>query len=159
MGTGASMIWATGVPLLVPIYPEWSGRVTSLIETAAALGTMVGPTSGSIMYSIGGYKLPFLSAAFTEILLGIICIFILPNKHSKRDEKHVADSGFVDIEASKSNCTDLTEQKGFTFIYFASRPVVMLACLPLVCHSVNMGFIDVAGISFTLFPRHHSKNQ
>ena len=155
MGTGASMVWSTGVPLLVPIYPQWAGRITSLIETSIGLGMIVGPSVGSALYSLGGYICPFLFAASTQILFAIMCIFFLPNEAAKNGKKEKTaksspssssnESEDLDSEKLLGSADDKTEElPGYTFVYFATRPMVLGVCMPVLCHSANMGFVDVA---------------
>ena len=142
MGVGASMVWSTGVPLLVPIYPQWSGRITSLIETSIGLGLMIGPTIGSALYSLGGYSTPFLVAAATQILFAVMCIFFLPNKATELDNKQTVKT--TSEHPEESDVMLDFELPGYTFLYFATRPSLIGVSLPVLGHSASMGFIDVA---------------
>ncbi|XP_075255202.1 MFS-type transporter SLC18B1-like [Convolutriloba macropyga] len=97
MGTGASMVYSTAVPLLVPIYPQWSGRIASLFETCFGLGIMIGPLIGSLLFSAGGYFTPFTFAACSQILIVIICILFLPNM-AVTYQRLDSDSAINDLE-------------------------------------------------------------
>ena len=140
------MIWATGVALLVPIYPEWSGRIASLIESFESIGQLFGPMIGSYMYSIGGYALPFAFTASCEFILAIICIFFVPNKcaYNYGGSRLLNSSSFISVTTEKRD--DINEDSRYTFVYFSTRPTVLLVFLPIICHSLTFGFIDVAGI-------------
>ena len=78
MGAGASMVWSTGLPILVPLYPLWAGRITSLVEAFVGLGSMVGPSLGSALYSIGGYAWPFIAAGVAEMVFALLAVVFLP---------------------------------------------------------------------------------
>ena len=98
------MLWSTGAAVLVPIYPEWSGRITSLIETFLSFGLLIGPMIGSYLYSIGDYSVPFAFAALCQIILAMICIFCLPNKcvESYDDGSHLPNFGSSNFEGNYS---------------------------------------------------------
>ena len=144
MGTGASMAYSTGVPLLVPLYPKWSGRITGLIETSFGLGIIVGPVVGTVIYSLGGYTMPFLVAASTQIPIVLLCIFFLPNKAAKDYETSNNCETHTDYNLT-SNLHETTEEESkHTFIYFVSHLAVLTTGSTLVFHSATTGFIDVA---------------
>jgi len=143
-------VWSTGVPLLVPIYPQWAGRITSLIETSIGLGMMIGPSVGSALYSLGGYTTPFLVAAATQICFAIMCIFFLPNRAAENERQPAAGGASHDPnqtydpeKPSKTN-RETTELPGYTFVYFSTRPSILGVCFPTLCHAASMGFVDVA---------------
>ena len=125
MGIGAAMMYATGVTLLVPIYPEWSGRVTSLIETSFGTGMLIGPLVGSSLFNIGGYELPFICGAFVQILLVILCVFVVPNKIYDDENYNVENSEHIEESQTIRNSAD--EDLGNCFFCppptFSSWPV------------------------------------
>ena len=147
------MIWATGVALLVPIYPEWSGRITSLIETFESAGFLIAPVIGSYMYSVGGYALPFAFTASCEFILAIICIFFVPNNFVENiyGSQLLNNNSAINVEASNTRTEEINEDPGYTFVYFSTNRTVLLVSLPIICHSLNFGFIDVAGMKTFLF--------
>ncbi|XP_075255611.1 MFS-type transporter SLC18B1-like [Convolutriloba macropyga] len=157
MGTGASMVYSTGLPLLVPLYPEWSGRITTLFETSLGLGIMLGPLLGCLLFSIGGYVTPFTFAACCQILMVIICVLFLPNKAVEKDRPFGSKSLLNDPnthEEAEAKLLDPndgeTELPGFTLVYFATRPAVIAVGLTLAFHSATTGFIDVALAAYLL---------
>ena len=141
MGTGASMVLSTGVPLLVPIYPKWAGKITSLIETSVGLGLMIGPSLGSAFYSLGGYPLPFLVSAGIELTFAVFCIIFLPtaNEHMQK-QKRDPDTP----TPSTSEYLEATDDPGFNFIYYVTRPELILVSLPLIFTASSFGYLDVA---------------
>ena len=140
MGIGASMVWSTGVPLLVPMFPQWAGRITSLIETSIGLGLMVGPSVGSALYSLGGYTTPFVVAAATQIVFAFLCILFLPGKPPKNHKPDLSQMPTLGSE----HVAEEMDPPGFSFVYFSTRLTTICACLPIVFHASYMGFLDVA---------------
>ena len=158
MGTGASMVYSTGVPLLVPLYPEWSGRITTLYETSFSLGMMLGPLIGSLLFSVGGYITPFTFAASTQIFIVILCVLFLPNKAVEKEDRPFEENySFNDLTILEEQEEDYLdpidddkELPGHTFVYFATRPAVFMVGITLALHSATTGFIDVALASYLL---------
>ena len=141
MGTGASMVLSTGVPLLVPIYPEWAGKITSLIETSVGLGLMIGPSLGSAFYSLGGYPMPFLVSAGIEMTFALFCIIFLP---SGTEQTKKAKQDPDDPEPATADHIEEADDPGFNFIYYVTRPELILVSLPLVFTASCFGYLDVA---------------
>ena len=79
MGIGASMVWSTGVLIMVSLVPDYSERITSWTESCIGLGIAFGPPIGSFLYTFGGFLTPFLSLGIFQTLLTIVCIIYIPN--------------------------------------------------------------------------------
>ncbi|CAD8050592.1 unnamed protein product [Paramecium sonneborni] len=52
------------------LYPEEHEQKVALAEAASALGYMLGPMIGSILYAIGGFTFPFITFIILSILYG-----------------------------------------------------------------------------------------
>ena len=76
MGIGGTLIWQNAIPLLVELDPKKTSMIPGLIEAALALGYIIGPAFGSFMYSIGGYKLPFIWAGSIHLCMALVGFFI-----------------------------------------------------------------------------------
>lgn len=61
-------------------FPKNVSVTFASLETFFGLGLIVGPMVGGLLYSIGGYYLPFLSLGLLLLLTAVITMFILP-KH------------------------------------------------------------------------------
>ena len=83
MGFGSAAIWGSGAPILLPLYSSKQGSVMSLIELISCVGDMSGPPIASLLYSLGGYTLPFRIVGIFEFLLGICCFCIIPSRTNK----------------------------------------------------------------------------
>eukprot|EP00128_Syssomonas_multiformis_P016218 Colp12_sorted_trinity150504_noHs@12698 len=78
-GVGACLANATSTAILTIQFPDNTGLVMGLVETAGGLGFMVGPPVGGALYSAGGFTLPFL-------VMGLLCVLplvLIPFAHSK----------------------------------------------------------------------------
>ena len=139
-GAGASMVWSTGLPILVPIYPQWAGRITSLVECFVGLGFVVGPTIGSSLYLLGGYVLPFLASGGAEIALVILAVFILPSGNDSKQDKMNQETQ-NDYQEKKSEVVNEVE---FNFRDYVRRPEVLLLSGPLIFMCSASGFLDIA---------------
>ncbi|KAJ0181292.1 hypothetical protein K1T71_003377 [Dendrolimus kikuchii] len=68
---GASAYSTAGFVFVVNVFPDNIGSVLGILETFVGLGMSVGPAIGGILYSIGGFGLPFFS-------LGIVMVVSIP---------------------------------------------------------------------------------
>ncbi|XP_073987697.1 MFS-type transporter SLC18B1-like [Rhodnius prolixus] len=68
---GASAYSTASFIFVVEIFPENISAVLGILETAMGLGMSAGPAIGGLLYSFGGFGLPFYS-------LGAMMIFLIP---------------------------------------------------------------------------------
>ncbi|XP_063393718.1 MFS-type transporter SLC18B1-like [Cydia fagiglandana] len=68
---GASAYSTASYVFVVNVFPDSIGSVLGILETFVGIGMSVGPAIGSLLYSIGGFGLPFYS-------IGIIMVLIVP---------------------------------------------------------------------------------
>ncbi|XP_026763916.2 MFS-type transporter SLC18B1-like [Galleria mellonella] len=68
---GASAYSTASYVFVVNAFPDSIGSVLGILETFVGLGMSVGPAIGGLLYSIGGFGLPFYS-------LGILMVFTVP---------------------------------------------------------------------------------
>lgn len=61
-------------------FPKNVSVTFASLETFFGLGLIVGPMVGGLLYSIGGYYLPFVSLGLLLLLTAVITMCILP-KH------------------------------------------------------------------------------
>lgn len=63
-GVSSAASWVAGLALLARVYPAAErGRAMGLAVAGTALGTLLGPPLGGILYDLGGPRLPFFVAA------------------------------------------------------------------------------------------------
>ena len=76
---GFSSIANAYMPVL---YPDSVLQKISFMELSLILGVAAGPLLGGILYEIGGYEVPFFSAAIFYMIIAIPILRILPEDHS-----------------------------------------------------------------------------
>ncbi|XP_063729025.1 MFS-type transporter SLC18B1-like [Symsagittifera roscoffensis] len=78
VGFGVGVNFTSGVPIFVELFPKMRGRVCSYLTAAMTVGGVMGPGLGSVLYSWGGYTLPFWVVGFYCVILAVIGLFIIP---------------------------------------------------------------------------------
>ena len=63
--------------LLNSFWPDTIEEKMSIAEFSTSLGWFVGPVFGSLLYSFGGFPVPFAVSGATTILIALILIKIL----------------------------------------------------------------------------------
>ena len=126
----------------VPLFPEWSGRILSVIQCFLGLGQMIGPSFGSALYAIGGYPSPFFVSGGIQIFFCFLCCIFLPNTVMDNNEPSAnkgmqilktireTDSGSHSgsretLVSQKDEENETEEEQGF--FYFVTRPLVICA--------------------------------
>ena len=135
MGSGNAAIWSSGAPIMLPLYPNRQGRVMSLFEFMVCVGEMSGPPIASLLYSLGGYTLPFRVVGIFELFLGICCFCIFPSHTDKINQvASLAASG-----QSTGTC-----QTRFPGLNFVTSSGIWIVSLPVLASSAFMGFLIAA---------------
>ena len=60
-GIGAGINSTSSFAIISTHYKQEREKYIGYMENAAGLGLLLGPTAGSVLYKLGGYKLPFIS--------------------------------------------------------------------------------------------------
>ncbi len=80
-GVSGSITWTAGLALISQLSTEEERpRLFARIFVASSLGSLLGPPLGGILYSWGGFKLPFLVAAGMVLLDGLGRVLFLPGQ-------------------------------------------------------------------------------
>ncbi|XP_049888020.1 MFS-type transporter SLC18B1-like [Pectinophora gossypiella] len=74
---GASAYSTASYVFVVNAFPDSIGSVLGILETFVGLGMSVGPAIGGLLYSIGGFGLPFYSLGIVMVLTVPINFFLL----------------------------------------------------------------------------------
>ena len=56
-----------------------AGQIISWMQSCIGLGYMLGPGLGSVLYELGGFKLPFLAVGSVSIILSLLLVITVPN--------------------------------------------------------------------------------
>ena len=137
MGCGATAIWGSGAPIMLPLFPQWQGRVMSLVEFTGGLGLMLGPPIGSLLYSLGGYSLPFRVVGALEVFLAAICLLAFPSSNTATSD-------------SSMNLTIKSENQSSFALKFIGNPGIWICSLPLLVNTAFIGFTMTALSPFLL---------
>ncbi|CAK1548418.1 unnamed protein product [Leptosia nina] len=76
---GASAYSTASYVYVVNVFPDTIGSVLGILETFVGLGMSVGPAIGGLLYSIGGFGLPFYSLGIVMVLTVPINMIFLPD--------------------------------------------------------------------------------
>ncbi|XP_063953212.1 MFS-type transporter SLC18B1-like isoform X1 [Lytechinus pictus] len=93
---GSSAVLTAGMAICANVFPDNVAQMSGFLELFLGLGLAVGPPLGSLLYTIGGYELPFLVLGCTSVALTIIDIFIIPDT-SSRTEANNQDGSLLEI--------------------------------------------------------------
>lgn len=65
--------------MLMNLFPEKKlARMNGILQTFTGLGMLCGPIMGSVLFTIGGFQLPFYTVGILLIALGAMNIYMLP---------------------------------------------------------------------------------
>ena len=134
MGCGASAIWGSGAPIILPLFPKWQGRIMSLIEFMVSLGVMAGPPIASLLFRLGGYTLPFRVAGALEVVLALVCFLVFPSQPATTTTGESSDTMSVSISQDDQSAA----------MKFIINPGVIISSLPLLMNTAFMGFTTAA---------------
>ncbi|XP_071804031.1 MFS-type transporter SLC18B1-like [Asterias amurensis] len=85
-GIGAAASLTASTAIVAHAFPDNVGTATSIIEMMSGIGFMIGPALGGLLYSAGGFKLPFLLLGGIDLAIVAVNYFIMP-EHGTRHDK------------------------------------------------------------------------
>ena len=154
------MTFMTGNPIFVAFFEGKEARVTSILESALGIGILIGPALGSLLYSLGGYRLPFTAVGTAEFFFSIACIALMIHYyHRKRyislDISDLdAEEGQKIAPAKKIDQEDLNGMRvvssNCSLKAFVMNFSVVCAFLPTLMMAVGSGCITVTLAPFLL---------
>ena len=130
IGMGGACKWATSAPILIPLFPNKAGIIFSTLEVSANFGLMIGPPLSSWLYSLGGYKFPFIVMGATELFVGFLC-FVATRSLQNR------------LPRQSSQQRQETEFSLKPALRFLSLPGVWAITLPFMVVLAQLGFLSV----------------
>ena len=78
--TGTLTYMVTAFAIINTIYSENPQAKASILLTAFFVGMSLGPVLGGLLYSIGGFFLPFVTIAPVVLIASCILMYVLPNQ-------------------------------------------------------------------------------
>ena len=145
-GTGAFFSRAFGMTILTSTLPEHSAVINGVVEVSIALGFVLGPAFGSLMYSIGGFPLPFIVSGSTMTILSVICMLILETPENlKQLNEQKSNESDHDQQIKVAETVHLVGlQSDMSFMAFLFKPRLILATLPYFFTCSFVGYLTVA---------------
>ena len=71
--------------IVIKLYPNKVGNITSWSETALGIGYIIGPVFGGYLYDIGGFHLPFMAIGVSNLFFAFIMLMALPQQETNTD--------------------------------------------------------------------------
>jgi len=98
------------------LYAEHQAAVIGFMEMSCGIGLTISPVIGSFLYTLGGFKLPFIvfGCMFLGFSLAIKCI--LPERVDFKKKDTEDEAGILDIvepQVKVTYCSLLTKAKIF----------------------------------------------
>lgn len=81
---GGAAVETSGLSILLDTFPDNVGMVSGMIETCAGAGFSFGPVVGGLLYTVGGFKLPFFVTGGTMIAVIPILALALGKGHEMK---------------------------------------------------------------------------
>ena len=76
-GIGSSCIMTSSFAIASVAYPNLRTKMITLVQSFDAFGMMIGPMISSLLYSMGGYYLPFLVMSICLAVSGVVTRVLL----------------------------------------------------------------------------------
>ena len=73
---------------LMTLYPNKVAKIVAATELFFGIGYMLGPSLGGLLYSTGGFLLPFLVSGLVSLLVAISLVFAIPNVRPPQNDKN-----------------------------------------------------------------------
>ena len=90
--------WGAVLAILMKLFPSKVGKIMSWTEMFFGVGFMVGPALGSYLYTLGGFKLPFISVGVVGFIVAFCMIFIIPDVQQETKKSQTNSRlGFTDV--------------------------------------------------------------
>ncbi|XP_059474514.1 MFS-type transporter SLC18B1-like [Neocloeon triangulifer] len=116
---GAAAYSTASYTFVADVFPEHIGPVMGILETFVGLGMSVGPALGGVLYSVGGFGLPFYTLGVVMVLFVPINIYLLP--------------------AAEANSV---RPKAGSILEVLRVPSVIVIGLVVIVSAANWGFLD-----------------
>ena len=125
MGIGSTMVWCAGAPLMISLFPRFTGRICSAIQASASAGIILGPPVGSVLFAYGGYALPFWVVGLIQMALAVLCFAVAPE--------------------TRQTTRRSTENPSFRSVFeFLRTPGVLCLSVASIFLASSLGYIAVA---------------
>lgn len=88
-GGSQTLVFVTMVSILMAMFPSKTSSVIAWTETFGGIGYLIGPAVGSLLFSVGGFELPFWTVGAAVTILIILSFLLVPtNAISNQGPNH-----------------------------------------------------------------------
>ncbi|WP_459503648.1 MFS transporter [Bacillus sp. C1] len=99
-GISAAATWTAGLALLADVFPlQERGKAMGLALAGQAVGMLLGPTIGGVLYQWGGYHLPFTVAAAIALIDGILRITLLRDEPKSNTDQRISYRSILNMRS------------------------------------------------------------
>ncbi|GAM26306.1 hypothetical protein SAMD00019534_094810 [Acytostelium subglobosum LB1] len=132
-GVSSAVSWVVGLALIADIYPpERLGTIIGSVVGGNAVGALVGPPIGGILYEHFGYRIPFLVAAgLTAFDLFIRLVFVSDEaiKRHKLNKERLVAKNLKENDKDGSKAAEKEAGRGQSFFKMAFNFKVAILCV------------------------------
>ncbi|XP_041974149.1 MFS-type transporter SLC18B1-like isoform X2 [Aricia agestis] len=114
-------------------FPNNVATMFASLETFFGLGLIVGPMLGGVLYSWGGYSLPFAVLGSALFATAIMCYVTLPKTS---DDEDIKPTGQRDFEKN------FKRSPKATMFSLLKIPGVLMAAISIILTSISIGFLQ-----------------
>ncbi|KAG8228760.1 hypothetical protein J437_LFUL008201 [Ladona fulva] len=120
---GAAAYSTASYTFVAEVFPDNMGSVMGILETFVGLGMSVGPALGGLLYSLGGFGLPFYVLGVLMVVIVPVNFFLLPAGYD-HDVEVPSGSIIKMLKVPSVAVTSFfqltTEQMGLIFLLFSA---------------------------------------
>ena len=145
MGVGCFLIWVCGIPFLVSLNQRKAAMISGLAEAAEAVGGILGPPIGSLLFAQNGFVLPFLiTGALLMIcpLIGFAVFRTTPGTEKDEETKKNGNDAIDNNFDPTKPLLETSDPKSFTT--FITNPNIVISALPYFVGSTIFGYFNVS---------------
>ncbi|XP_054273005.1 MFS-type transporter SLC18B1-like isoform X2 [Macrosteles quadrilineatus] len=115
LGSTAALVAAFSITAAV--FPKSIGTTFATLEVFYGVGYIVGPTIGGFLFSLGGFKLPFIVNGLAMLVIALVIVYVLPPIYQ-----------------------EVKDEQGDGITDFLKVPAILLNSAAVVATAISMGF-------------------
>ena len=149
VGLSVGVYYCSLSSLFFSMFPNDTGKISSLVSTSASSGFILGTPFGSFFFGLGGYFLPFLVLGVLQIVLSVVTFAVLSaNSIEPVSEKIKFDNSLeLKISEQTSRAKLLPKETkmniGLSATEFLNNKDVIWLSLAVMSTTTSIGFVIV----------------
>ena len=141
MGIGCALVYAGGIPFLVSLEPRRAAIISGSIGAVDAVGSIVGPPIGSLLYSSGGFLLPFVVTGSSLFLFSLPGFLIIRNQDIQTQSM---STPILNSGPSEDNSSKPKNDNAKSFKKFITNVNILISALPYFVACSIIGYFEVS---------------